>query len=210
MWTLRKRFHIDERIKYVVVYELPGDIALLKLHLPDECFARVDTKRKYVIVSSNDGKDLDVESTDRLYPTLTGYKNYGGFSKDKRSSFKYWFAHWCAFNMTALRLGIWRPKYLLHDFEKPWLMLMWKDYKRVQQWHRKHNNHHIEWLFEHNMNWDKFDWTAMVIDWECSGFTKTAAAWDAREQLERECERWTNESVYIRLKVQPIIDSLKI
>ena len=45
------------------------------------------------------------------------------FSKSERSSFKYWFAHWCAYNMTALNLGMWKPKYLLHDIEKPWLML---------------------------------------------------------------------------------------
>ena len=55
------------------------------------------------------------------------------FDKSQRSKFDYWFAHWCAFNMTALNLGVWKFKYLFHDIEKPWLMLMWKNYKRVQQ-----------------------------------------------------------------------------
>ena len=210
MWTLRKRFHIDERTKNVTLYELPGDIELLKFHLSDECFSKVDTMKKYVIVSSADGKNLDIESTDILDMVIDGYKNYGGFNKEQRSSFKYWFAHWCAFNMTALRLGVWKAKYLLHDIEKPWLMLLWRDYKRVQQWHRKHNNHHFEWVKEHNDNFNGVDWEAMVIDWECSGFTKTAAAWDAREQLERECERWPDASVYIRMLVLPIINKLKI
>ncbi len=27
------------------------------------------------------------------------------FTKKKRSTFKYWVAYWCAFNMTALSLG---------------------------------------------------------------------------------------------------------
>ena len=54
------------------------------------------------------------------------------FSKSERSSFKQWFAHWCAHKMTALNLGMWKPKYLLHDIEKPWLMLLWKDYNKVQ------------------------------------------------------------------------------
>lgn len=49
-------------------------------------------------------------------------KTYG-FDKESRSTFKYWFAHWCAFQMVALDLHVWRPKYLLHDIEKPWLRL---------------------------------------------------------------------------------------
>ena len=71
------------------------------------------------------------------------------FDKSQRSKFDYWFAHWCAFNMTALNLGVWKFKYLFHDIEKPWLMLLWKDYTRVQQWHRKHNSHHLEYEKEY-------------------------------------------------------------
>ena len=65
------------------------------------------------------------------------------FRKEERGGFKYWFAHWCAFQMTALNLKCWRPKYLLHDIEKPWLRLLWGDYKLVQRWHRKHNSHNV-------------------------------------------------------------------
>lgn len=49
------------------------------------------------------------------------------FGKDERSSFPYWFAHWKAFNMVALQLGHWKFKYLFHDIEKPWLMLLWNE-----------------------------------------------------------------------------------
>lgn len=99
------------------------------------------------------------------------------FDKSERSSFKYWFAHLCAFNMTALNLKVWKFKYLFHDFEKPWLMLFWKDYKRVQTWHRKHNRHHLEYAGN-----KIYDFEAMIIDLECSRFTKSASPLTARDE----------------------------
>ena len=96
------------------------------------------------------------------------------FTKKDRATFKYTFAHWCAFQMTALNLGVWKFKYLFHDIEKPFLKLLWKDYKKVQSWHRKHNKHHMEYKGV----WDS---EAMVIDWECSRFTKSSAQMTARE-----------------------------
>lgn len=105
------------------------------------------------------------------------------FDKSERSSFPYWFAHWCAFQMTALCLRKWKWRYLWHDWEKPWLMLLWKDYKRVQRWHRKHRRHHIEYP-----NPNKIDWEALVIDWECSRFTKESSPLTAREEFEKACK----------------------
>lgn len=102
------------------------------------------------------------------------------FDKSQRSSFKYYFAHLCAFNMTALNLGVWKFKYLFHDFEKPWLMLMWKDYSRVQKWHRTHNRHHLEYA-----GGKVYDFEAMVIDWECSRFTKSQSPLTAKEEYEK-------------------------
>ena len=101
-----------------------------------------------------------------------------GFTKAERSTFKYWFAHWCSFNMTALNLHIWRPKYLLHDIEKPWLKLFCK-YKTVQKMHRYHSSHHMEYHIKHGFN--KMDWLAMVVDNECSRFTKLDSPMTARE-----------------------------
>lgn len=91
------------------------------------------------------------------------------FTKQERSTFSYWFAHWCAFQMTALILHRWKLKYLFHDFEKPWLKLF-LPYKTIQKWHRTHNKHHIEYGEKHG--YDKVDWEAMLIDWECSHYTK--------------------------------------
>ena len=37
------------------------------------------------------------------------------FDKGQRSSFKYWFNHYKAYNLTAIALGVVKPKYVLHD-----------------------------------------------------------------------------------------------
>lgn len=106
------------------------------------------------------------------------------FSKEERSTFPYWFAHWCAFNMTALNLRVWKFKYLFHDIEKPWLRLFW-DYEKVQRWHRYHNNHHLEYMYRGTI-----DIEAMLIDWECSRFTKEASTLTARQEWEKIVEEW--------------------
>lgn len=109
--------------------------------------------------------------------------NQAAFTKEHRSTFRYWLAHWCAVQMTAISLNVWSPRYLLHDIEKPWLMWLWKgDYKRVQQWHRKHAKHHLEYGIEHD--WHKVDWEMLMVDWEASHLTKRDAPLDARETLE--------------------------
>ena len=106
---------------------------------------------------------------------MYGLKNM--FSKEDRSSFPYWFAHWCAFNMVALVCKRWKFKYLFHDIEKPWLKLF-MPYEKVQKFHRLHSRHHLEYPGER-------DWEAMVIDWECSRYTKQASPRTAKEELER-------------------------
>ncbi len=102
-------------------------------------------------------------------------KKFKKFDKSQRSSFSYWYNHWKAFNEVARDLRIWKLKYLLHDIEKPWLKLILRDYKKVQKWHRLHNSHHLEYPGEK-------DWIAMIIDWECSRYTKKAAPRTAIEE----------------------------
>lgn len=101
------------------------------------------------------------------------------FSKEERSTFPYWFAHWCAFNMTALNLRAWKFKYLFHDIEKPWLRLFW-NYDKVQRWHRYHSSHHLEYMHRGTI-----DIEAMLIDWECSRFTKSSSPLTARQEWEK-------------------------
>ena len=110
------------------------------------------------------------------------YFNFKKFDKEDRSSFSYWWNHWLSYNMVAWNLGVWHPKYLLHDIEKPWLKLLWKDYKKVQNWHRHHNSHHIFYGRMHGLN--KIDWLAAIIDWECSHYTKNACPRNAREEVD--------------------------
>ena len=125
------------------------------------------------------------------------FKGFFGFDKSNRSSFAYWFAHWCAFQLTALNIGRWKFKYLLHDFEKPWMKLFCK-YKTVQKWHREHNSHHLEYGLKHG--WDKVDWEALIIDWECSRLTKTEAQLDAYETMNYELN---NKWKYYRNDIAP-------
>lgn len=108
------------------------------------------------------------------------------FQEKDKSSFKYWFAHWCAYQMTALNLGVWKFKYLFHDIEKPFLELIWKDHKRVKEFHRKHNIHHAEYPGKR-----KKDYEAMIIDWECSRFTKSFRGFDAAHELENKLSKGT-------------------
>lgn len=105
-----------------------------------------------------------------------------GFTKEDRSSFPYWFAHWCAFQMVALNCHKWKFKYLFHDFYKPWMRLF-ISYDKVQMFHNKNSHHHLLYVFLHGM--EHADWTAMIIDWECSRFTKQAAQLNARDEKER-------------------------
>lgn len=118
------------------------------------------------------------------------------FNKKDRGKFKYTFAHWCAYQMTALNLGIWKFKYLFHDFEKPWLMLLFRDYSRVQRWHRHHSAHHMEYR-------GKWDAEAMLIDWECSRHTKSASPMTALETYEYFVNTKYKDSIYeIRLRTE--------
>ena len=127
------------------------------------------------------------------------------FGKDDKSSFPYWFAHWCSFQLCALNLGIWKFKYLFHDCEKPWLKLF-LPYKKVQKWHREHNKHHLEYGLKYGFN--KVDWYALMIDWECSHMSKKQAPLLARETMEYELtkEKWKPYEAEIRGNLEPILN----
>ena len=103
------------------------------------------------------------------------------FTKEDRSTFAYWFAHWCAYNMTALNLGAWKFRYLFHDIEKPFLRLF-LPYEKVQYLHRRIHPHHGEFFLKYGWLF----WDDLVIDWECSRFTKQQSPYDAREVLPKE------------------------
>ena len=136
------------------------------------------------------------------------------FDKSQRSSFNYWFNHWLAYNLVAMKLGTWKPKYLLHDIEKPWLKLFWRDYKRVQKWHKYHNKHHIFSGRHYGLN--KIDWLAAIIDWECGRYSKIACPRNAREEVDYMLNndagsKYTDdEREEIRKNCYPILDYLEL
>lgn len=126
------------------------------------------------------------------------------FTKDERSSFKYWFAHWCAFQMTALNLKAWKIKYIFHDIEKPWLRLFFS-YKAVQSMHRSYSKHHLEYKYK-----EKIDWEQLVIDWECSRFTKESAPLTAFEEMERKCRKYPGQKYFLESNIIPVLNKFNL
>lgn len=216
MITLRKRLSLNERIHKVYVYNLQGQLSPDEEYDINEYFKYqyyANCKNfAYMVVYCNDNKhQFEFEYYKTLDELLIKYKSFDMFTKKDRSSFKYWFAHWCGFQLTALNLDIWKPKYLLHDIEKPWLKIFWKgDYKRVQKWHRTHNKHHLEYGLKYG--WDAIDWEALMIDWECCGLSKQEAQLDARETLEYEINRdkWKPYADQISNHLNPFLFKYKL
>ena len=223
MITLRKRLSVHDRVgKVTVIYIMKPtseevDYLINKFKktgynkICEEVQKSVDLLnnldgiiKNYIIVDEETNEYKFYQSDADI---MKDYKSFKMFTKKDRSSFKYWFAHWCGFQITALNLGIWKPKYLLHDIEKPWLKVFWKgDYKRVQKWHRTHNKHHLEYGLKYG--WDAIDWEALMIDWECCGLSKQEAQLDARETLEYEINRdkWKPYATEISNYLLPILN----
>lgn len=213
---LRKRININDRTDIVYVYNIKDRLCYDDEYDINQYFYKEyeDHRKdyKYMVVRViDDNHTFDFEYYKNDTELFSIYKTFKMFTKKDRSSFKYWFAHWCGFQITALNLGIWKPKYLLHDIEKPWLKLLWRgDYKKVQSWHRRHNRHHLEYGLEHG--WDAIDWEALMIDWECCGLSKQEAQMDARETLEYEIDRikWKPYANKISLKLTPLLNKYNL
>ena len=214
MIELQKRYNLIERCLPVTVIDMLFDTDIQEsnawiinklgndtyLKLREEC----ENKASYWVVFENHNPN-----NYHIYKTfndiIKDYCNFSIFGKDDKSSFPYWFAHWCSFQLCALNLGIWKFKYLFHDLEKPWLKLFFS-YKKVQKWHRKHSNHHLEYGLKYGFN--KVDWHALMIDWECSHMSKKQAPLLARETMEYELakEKWKPYEKEIRSYLEPILN----
>lgn len=127
------------------------------------------------------------------------------YKESEKSTFAYWFAHWKAFNLVAMLLGVWEFRFLFHDIEKPFLMWIWKDYSRVRQYHRTHARHH--WAYSGNKG---YDYLGMVIDWECSRFSKADAQMTAYETYLREFGTYPEHTDELKNKIFPIIKKLNL
>jgi len=213
MIELQKRYNSIERRLSVTVIDMLFDSDLEQnawiidklgkesyLRLLEEC----ENRESYWVVFENHNPN-NYHIYKKINDIIKDYCNFSMFSKDDKSSFPYWFAHWCSFQLCALNLGIWEFKYLFHDFEKPWLKLFWP-YKKVKKWHREHNKHHLEYGLKHSF--DKVDWIALMIDWECSHMSKKQAPLLARETMEYELtkEKWKPYENEIRMHLEPILN----
>ena len=127
------------------------------------------------------------------------------FTAKERAGFKYTFAHWCAFQMTALNMRIWKFKYLFHDIEKPFLMLLFKDYSKVQKIHRKYNRHHLEYEGAKGI-----DFEALIIDWECSHHTKEKSQRRVREECYNKIAQGHPKSDVIKNKIIPLLEKYNL
>lgn len=126
------------------------------------------------------------------------------FTKESRSSFPYWFAHWSAVQMVAVLLGVWKPRYLFHDFLKPWHKLFVKDYAKVQKYHRSHSRHHLTYAG----NRKRIDWEMMIVDWEAGHYTKENQPLLAREEAARQMEKHPEYKQEIQENIMPLLDRL--
>lgn len=211
MFKLQKRYTSRERRLPVVVIDLQNDSAmeyLIKIFGKNTYLwicKQADNYKSYWLVVYEDQIDYWLYSS--LEEIMKDYRNFSMFDENEKSTFKYWFAHWCAFQLTALNLKIWKFKYLFHDIEKPWLKLFWT-YKKVQKWHRKHNRHHLEYGLEHG--WDAIDWEALMIDWECSQLSKKQCPLNCREEMENKLseEKWKPYEQEIKKFLLPLLNKL--
>lgn len=77
-------------------------------------------------------------------------------------------------------MGVWKFHHLFHDIEKPCLGIF-LSYNKVHKRHISKVKHHIE----HYRQYGECNWTDLVIDWECSQYTKEKGKLTAREFLEK-------------------------
>lgn len=117
--------------------------------------------------------------------------------------FKYWYAHWKAFNKVARQCHAWKFKYLFHDIEKPLMMLFGKDFESVQKWHVDHKAHHPQ-----NKPFSKVDVEGMLIDWECGRYTKSFATMTAREFYDSKYRNGTRFSLEEQKVIEATLDKL--
>lgn len=86
-----------------------------------------------------------------------------------------WIIHKCAYLITEYKLtGRISFSGLMHDWEKPILMILLRDRKKVHTIHRSLSSHHEQ-------NGKIKDIKAAIIDWECSRMTKPESPMNARE-----------------------------
>lgn len=134
------------------------------------------------------------------------------FTEKEKGTFSYAFWHWLAFNYIAIKLGVWKPRWLLHDIEKPFLKLFLRDYQKVRKAHKYNNRHHLQYGRKHGYN--RLDWLGMTIDWECSRLTKEHEPRNARQEamaaINDSSDFTDYEKELIKNNMLPILNYLRL
>ena len=124
------------------------------------------------------------------------------FDESEKSTFKYWFWHWYWYNKVAKEWGVWKFKYLFHDIEKPFMRLF-LPYEKVRKWHRSHNRHHLSYPDK-----TRIDWMALIIDWECSMYSKKDQTMNAYSYSLYMMSRYPNEADLIMYNVLTVLSAI--
>lgn len=124
------------------------------------------------------------------------------FPPEKKSTFSYWWAHYRAFNLMAMKLGVWKFRHLFHDIEKPFLKLF-LPYKKVRHFHRRYHRHHRGYR-----NPNRIHWLDVIIDNECGMYTKEDSPLNARAYCEYLLEHDVKDRELIEKHAMPMLDKL--
>lgn len=125
------------------------------------------------------------------------------FDNSQKSTFSYWFAHWFWYNYVAQEWGVWKFKYLFHDIEKPFLRLFWP-YEKVRNFHRTHNRHHLAYPDK-----SKIDWMAVIIDWECSRYSKKSQPMNSWSYAQYMLTHKPQYADLIKYNIIPILKAMR-
>lgn len=91
------------------------------------------------------------------------------FTLKERTSLKYIFAKWCAFNMVALKLKCWEFKYIFYNCDEFFMKLLHNN--KYHEYHKKHSKHHIEYLNNHSPG--KLNYKMLFLTWMANNAINT-------------------------------------
>lgn len=91
------------------------------------------------------------------------------FTLKERTSLKYIFAKWCAFNMVALKLKCWEFKYIFYNCDEFFMKLLHNN--NYHEYHKQNSKHHIEYLNSHSP--DKLNWKMLFLTWMANNTINT-------------------------------------
>lgn len=103
----------------------------------------------------------------------------------------YTMKHWLAYQKTGVKLGLWKPRHLLHDLDKVIMLCLGVEVKKASRLHRSWSSHHEDKNGVITVVVDA------VIDWECARLTKPDKPMNAVETAEKYYPKYAKETKHI-------------